>query len=302
MAFNYFADRDNWTTSEDVNERGLLVRTHTLSYRIESTTLVAPYLARTALPIGVFARFDQDSSARLKSVRTTMRSKHRNPWIYDCIIQFTTDTPDISQQNLLAENPLDDVPEIEVDGEPILVPMFKDLEDTAIVNKANQPITGVMQEKTIEVITINRNEPYRNIERDRLYRGSVNQFAYAGAEPGTLKLTRIRATRQYRNAILFWRYFYELKYNEDGWQPKILNAGTKQLIEREVEDPEDPEADPEVVAALVDCVDSDNMPVSNPVPLDEDGVQIPFDELPDAAVYLDFTTLRETDFAELSLL
>lgn len=291
--FVFVPEREAWTTETTMNDRGLLVKNHTQIHRVESDELVDPYVAESALlaelAYGPFGVHPFDPAARLKGIHTALDPKNRDPWIYRSSIQFGSDAPTSDQPNRQEENPLDDNPEVAIDGEVMLFPMFRDLEDKLVANSAMQPVTGVNEERAIEICTIYRNEAVRDSARDREFRNTVNKFTWSGAAPGTLKITRIRADRQFRNTVLFWRYFYEIRYNEKGWQPSLLNAGTKQYVRSGGG------------INKVDCTDSEGQPVTEPVPLDDFGTQIIESALPDAAVYNKFKTLKETDFMQLNL-
>ena len=289
MSFTVHIDK-GWTSNTSMNLKGLIVRKHIEKYRIDSTTFVAPFTAQQALNLSSFAVYGPDPYARLRNATTDIDDDKRNPWVYRCTVEYSTETPDPDQENREEDNPLDDTPEIDLDGEIIMYPMFRDRNDKLIANTALQPITGVQEERAIEVLTINRNEAVRNSIRDRKYRNTVNKYAWSGAPPGTLKIRSIKATRQYRNQILFWKYNYVIAYNEKGWQPKVLNAGTMQYV---------PGSGSSI--QKVACLDSHNERVTEPVPIDIDGKQIIESALPDAAIYLTFNTLNETDFSQLNL-
>ena len=287
MALFVSRKKDQWRSETTIDERGLLVRNHYEIYEVRSDSWIEPFYAQSATNLYVFSVCPYDPGARLKGVTAAIDPERRSPWYYTVNVTYSTETPTATQQNIQYWNPLDDEPDIEIDGEPLLYPVWKDLDGKMIANTANQPITDVNEERNIEVITINRNEPILNTSRDRYYRGTVNAYAYAGAARGTLKITRIRATREYRNEFKFYKYYYEIRYNEKGWQPEILNAGVKQLTGSGTS------------LRYIDCKDSDSMPVSSPVPLDVNGRQLPQSLLPGSANFLKFKTIRETDFSAL---
>ena len=281
-----------WTTSTAINSSGKSVRTHTQKYRIDSTEHVDTFAAQLALGIAEFDTHGTDTDATCRKINTELDATKRDPWVYYSTAEFSTETPDPQQEDRQKENPLDDTVEESVDGETITVPLERDLEDNPIVNGANDPLLGLEGEKQIEVITYVRNEAVRDSARDRAFRGRVNSLPWNGAAAGTLKMRRIASQKQFRNRIPFYRYTYEIAYNEDGWQPTLANLGKFQIR---------PVSGGGGATEYVPCFDDDNNPVSDPVPLTAEGLQIPHADLPGAANKLEFTTIPEADFAALGL-
>lgn len=275
-----------------VNHNGRAVSTITGSYRLTSSAQLDPEQARIEFSnqtnVREFSLHSSNLSASVRSIDVTAE-KTRSPWTYMIHVEWSTETPDQNQADREQDDPMAEPVEIEIDGESIQMPLFKDINDTLIANTIGDPIGGLEEEIPIEVLTFVRNEPRRNSARDRLYRGKVNQNAIWGASQDQVKCRSIRAKRHFRRGIEYWVYTYTFAYNPRGWQEKVLNAG---LYQNKTGSP---------VIVRQPCVDNNGEPVTESVPLDVNGFQIAQANLPGAAHYLDFDTVERADFAALGL-
>ncbi len=275
-------------TKNRVNLQGLVTRIHTASYRLSSDVMLGTAGATAAFVfntgIDKFTRLSDDPLALCRSIDADEET-HKEPFTYLISVEWSTETPGPDQTDRENDDPFSDAVEIDADDELITFPLFKDLNGKMIANTVGDPIGGIEQERSVEIIRFSRNEPRRDYARDRAFRYSTNLNSYSGAPKDTLKMRSIKSKPMYRNGIAFWRYTYEMAYREDKWQPSILNAGMYQLVS----------------GSRVPCVDRYNEPVSDVVPLTNAGVQVAQSALPNAAVFNDFVTLQRTDFAALGL-
>jgi len=171
----------------------------------------------------------------------------------------------------------------------------KDRDDAPILNAAGDPFEPLEVEDNQMVLTIERPEASFDVTVAGAYNNAINSDTFYGAEPKTLRV-RITAKRAFRNQISYFNVRYEFKYRPQGWQPKLLQQGLRQLID----DPDNPGEKLKVpcfVAADGGVYTSD--PVTSPVPLDADGLQVPVADLPAAAVYTEVNVFDELDFNAL---
>ena len=110
------------------------------------------------------------------------------------------------------------------------------------------------------------------------------------AAPGTLRV-RITASEQWSGDAAYWACSYVFRYNPNGWQPKILEAGLYQL---------------DGTGEKIPCTEKgaspyDSQQVTHPVPIDANGLQIDPSTLPGAAVYTQWDVLPELPYAALGV-
>lgn len=162
---------------------------------------------------------------------------------------------------------------------------IRDINGDLILNAAQQPFDGgVPISIALPTLTYVRNESTFDGSVMVQYANALNKYAFSGAEPETLRL-KISADEMFEGNYQYWAVHYEMAYNPKGWQPQPCNAGLYQRVDGE----------------LVKCMDRDLQPVSSPVPLDEDGVQIPLSGLPDDVNYVKVDLYPLIDFSDLGL-
>lgn len=169
----------------------------------------------------------------------------------------------------------------------------QDRDDNPILNSA-----GDRYEDPIEIVdsfptlTITKNRNSFDATNAFNYNNSVNSDTFRGAEPGTLRV-RITASEEWKGDSAYWATTYVFRYNPNGWQPKILEAGLYQ----------------KVLSSHVPCfvkgeTPHDSEPVSHPVPLDANGAQIDpttFSQNPSPIVYKTWDVLPELPYLSLGV-
>jgi hypothetical protein len=145
--------------------------------------------------------------------------------------------------------------------------IVRDRNFNLIVNSANQPYDGGIP-VSIELPTLTYEFNQFNFSGSTAtsYSNSLNSDHFSGAAPETLRL-KISAKETFEGQYQFWATRYEMAYFPLGWQPQPVNAGLYQLIS----------------GKLTRCKDRDQQDATSPMPLDENGLQIPIADLPDAA-------------------
>ncbi|TXI01562.1 MAG: hypothetical protein E6Q76_16900 [Rhizobium sp.] len=289
-------------TKTRLGSKGQLQTSHTAQYRIYSDESPWPGDAKDAFTslsgIGMFVAMDSDPTAKVRVLDVT-GEKIKSPWTFVADVEWSTETPDEQQQDRENDDPFDDAIEFESDGEITTFPIWKDLDDKPLVNAVGEPITGLEQERNIEIVRLTRNEHSYDPERCRRFRGAINLYEFYGAAPDCVRIRKISVRRMFRNRIEYYPHTYELAYREDGWLPKLLHAGLYQL-----------KYSGDTIVGREPCLDINNEPVSEPVPLSgppaseldqKEGLQIPASSLPSAAYFKEYRTIERRDFAELNL-
>tara|TARA_B110000495_G_scaffold194026_1_gene199907 strand:- start:1119 stop:2021 length:903 start_codon:yes stop_codon:yes gene_type:complete len=174
----------------------------------------------------------------------------------------------------------------------------KDVLDKPILNTA-----GDRYEDPIEVVdcfpalTITKNKASFDPEHAYKYNNALNNYDFRGAAQGTLRV-KITATQQFANDQHFWATTYTFRYNPNGWEPKILEAGTYQLAYiKQAEVSHTP-------CTVLGKAPLDSEPVDHPVPLDDRGKQIDPTTLlndPSPVVYTEWLVWRYVDFNDLGV-
>ncbi len=145
--------------------------------------------------------------------------------------------------------------------------IVRDRNRDLIVNSANQPYDGGIP-VTVElpVLTYEFNQFNFSGATATSYSSALNSDMFSGAAPETLKL-KISSNETSEGQYSYWKTRYEMAYFPLTWQPQPVNAGLYQLISGQ----------------LTRCKDRDRQDATAPMPLDDNGLQIPVASLPDAA-------------------
>jgi len=174
----------------------------------------------------------------------------------------------------------------------------QDRDDKPILNTA-----GDRYEDPVEIVdcfptlTISKNKASFDVSDAYLYNNAVNSDTFRGAEPGTLRV-KITATQQFANDEHFWATTYTFRYNPNGWQPTILEAGLYQLAYIKMAEVD------HTPCTVVGKAPFDSEPVDHPVPLDDRGKQIDptrLSDIPSPALYTTWNVLEELPYSNLGV-
>lgn len=124
------------------------------------------------------------------------------------------------------ENPLDDPPVVEFSFTTFQRPAEFDLDGIAVATGAGEPFDPPwMMDEHRPIIIITRNEPTFSGTFAQEWQDAVNEDAFAGAEPGTAKLS-VSARKETRGEYTFWVVTYEIEFKWEKWIPtKLLARG-----------------------------------------------------------------------------
>jgi hypothetical protein len=163
-----------------------------------------------------------------------------------------------------------------------------------IVTKNNEPIDGLTERLTDDVVTIERNFLTVNRYALRAYRRATNSDEFLGWPAGTARMTDDHAKAVFHNGVVkYWKVRAVIQFREPfrttpdkAWYKRVRHEG---FLVRDTAG-----AEPHIAWDL-----GTRTPVTKPILLKEDGTREPD---PEAAVWLEFQTLGSLPFNALGLI
>lgn len=209
-------------------------------------------------------------------------------WYVTCEYSRRSNDPDDEP-----DNPLNRPVEIDIGSVKYRQVITVDQSGDGITNSAGDAFDPPPEiERSHPTITFTRNEPFFNFAtHSKPYVNYVNSSTFSGGDSGTVKCSEINATFHRENNQDYWQVRYVFEYNPDGWQLSLLDLGYNYLALDSGSG----------TIKRYRLKDGDGRDITTPVPLDGTGVDIAPDDLPAAAVYLDFTVFPSVDFGALGL-
>jgi hypothetical protein len=214
---------------------------------------------REAVPIAIGEPYvtstESDSASVCIGKNASCNSEDGKRW--DVTVSYG-DNSKVEEQNPLAE-PAD----ISWSFAQFTRPVDIDCDSVAILNAASDPYSEPIEtDDSRPVLKVTRNEAGFDPALANAYRDATNSDSFMGFSPGCCKVSNISATRtKFANPELGDFYYvtsYEIHFNPDGFDRKILNAGLRELVE----------VDGEIVKKPILIA---GQPVSEPHLLDENG-------------------------------
>ena len=263
-----------------------LKRDHTRRFIAVTNAGEGSYAVASAAGVpAIGSAHPEDAVALCVDVDAKVVGSEPNVWNISC--KYTNDLPeeDIDDDDPTSQRPVSDW-------------SFEEMSRYASEDRDGNPILNSAGDRYEDPIEIVDSFPTLSIKVNKLsfsaadayaYNNSVNSDTYRGAAPGTLRV-RITASEQWNGDSAYWACNYVFRYNPNGWQPKILEAGLYQ----------------KVLSSRIPCyvkgvTPHDSEAVTHPVPLDADGMQIDPNTLPAAAVYTQWNVLPELPYAGLGV-
>jgi hypothetical protein len=127
-----------------------------------------------------------------------------------------------------AENPLDDPVLYSLNWAQYEKVIEKDTDGKPLANTVGDLFTDppYTQDDSRPVLIVRRNEAELPIASAIQYKDKVNSDTFYGADPGHVKCTNINTSEtQTRNGVTFYTVSYEFQFNNETFQPSILNRG-----------------------------------------------------------------------------
>ena len=163
----------------------------------------------------------------------------------------------------------------------------EDRDGNKILNKAKVPYDPPYEKRVSHMaMEFVRNESFFDGSIAQEYMDRVNNAAFSGAAAGTLIVGEINAEEAFFQGQSYWIVSYLLEYDPDGWQPKLLEQSLIEIGDD---------------GGWYLIKDSDDEPVTEPVPINASGRAIDPGLLPDAAISTQWDVYEEINFASLGL-
>lgn len=190
------------------------------------------------------------------------------------------------------DNPLLEPALISIDTFESEEPIFFDINDQPIQNKAFETFDPPLTETFVDLaISITINEQDQDLEPrakfNLQYHNKLNKTVWQGVQPRKAWL-RLRSNRETRNSIRYWRTTYTIILRAEGWDRKVINQGFKQLklgLFNGI-----------LIPIQVDGVDHEGKPLNAPAYLDQFGQLLGPSLSPNT---ITFKTKEEIDFNPL---
>jgi hypothetical protein len=233
----YTVKTDSVTDTEDVVHKAAGLPKYGAAYDGDATYMVT---ARTVKPLG--------------------------PTLWEAVV--TWDRKVFNLQNP-EEGPLSQPPEYRWSSAVSTEEVEKDAEGFALINTADEPITGVMEDFYDSVLTVTFNVASYDERLARQYRGAVNADEYRGAPPGTVLVSDITAvSRGQGSEQPYFSVGVELIFREDGWDRRFLNQGFREWVGL------DTDADGNKIKRFAEITDKEKRKVTEPVHLNATGQRL----------------------------
>lgn len=185
-------------------------------------------------------------------------------------------------------NPLMEPAKIGYGFQKVELPVYMDIEEEPIVNKAKDPFDPPLTADypfPIKTIQINLDGSTFNPSWMLDYASAVNSGSYDGWEAGQVIVDDISASPESfedeeGNTVEYYSVTIKLLYNPFGWQPHVMSVGYRELDDD----------DNKVVITI------NGRELSTPLPLDSAGKAIKGDDI-STAYFHDFKIYREVSFS-----
>ena len=214
----------------------------------------------------------------------SQQDKNQDGRIWHIDASYTTDIPPIPK----TENPLELPPKLEYRSQKRKRTIWVDLDGKPCVNTAGQIFDPPLEiDETGAILTITRNEANFSFGTHiKPLVNRTNDSAIWGAAEKTLLIQEVTGNDAYHEGAQYWVVKYVIEYNERGWDESVLSRGMMQLDSN---------------GKLMRCKDANGQDVTEPVPLDENGKQVPASALPGGAFFKDFRTKETYDLSNLNI-
>ncbi len=227
-----------------------------------------------------------DPGARATKQTVTQDTASPRKWIVT--VEYSTGTQEQEED----DNPLNEPVKRSWSVQKISRLLTKNTSGKAVLNAAGDPFDPPAElPRSLTMVKFVRNEASFGGSTIRQYIDKINSRPFGGAAVECIRCDSITADENFKNGVSYFTVTYEFLEDPLGWQPKLLEAGFRAYKED----------DDHELTGPFKVLGEDGKEVDKPVPLDERGVQIPNDQLPDAAVFLEVDGYYTVDFNALGL-
>jgi hypothetical protein len=207
------------------------VRTYSVKYRVETNDpLDGPQVVanHSELPelYSTYAHGnDVDAGAYLISRKPDEEGDSRLSWIVTC--EYST-APRVE----ITSNPLSEIAKAALSIDQFSTVVRVDTDGNWISNTMGQPFVPPPEmDQARPVLMVRKNEFFADLNKSMDYSESVNQTAWKGCAPRTVKCKGIQYTEiQQRNGVFYTEATYEFHLFDQTWDAFILNRATRFLV------------------------------------------------------------------------
>jgi hypothetical protein len=189
-----------------------------------------PLTVRSAVPWrkgDVYAVGNElDLRAKVKSIKETpVSSAHFADWFVDVTFSRTDTEKDTS-------NPLNDLPEAEMNWSPKSKLTWIDGNNKPVCNTAGEPFgDGLEVEDNLPTISYSINQAFYSESVAMAVRNAVNLTAWKGYAPLTIRLASIQARRMFHNVIgVYFQVHYTFAFDKDEIAQRSVSMGHFELV------------------------------------------------------------------------
>lgn len=198
----------------------------------DSATVLTAVTAYLGIPLGTptvvlyQSGNGNDAGAWLNKIRVLQETNHRGEY-KNWIARLEYGTQLMQQW----DNPLTRPTVITGGFQMYQKPIERDTSGKLITNTAGQPFDDFSIDDARSHVTMVRNEAtYDWTYFADNFVNFVNLTSWYGCPAGTAKCVSVGGQGpNYENGVSFYTVTYEFQYRKEGWQPKILNRGTKDI-------------------------------------------------------------------------
>lgn len=272
-------------TVEAASPDGKIVRTHTRMWKAHAsakTDTGMDLLAHASIP-RMFAPHPDDFAA---SVRRREPRQAADNWAqWECVIEYSTETPDPSRE--IPDNPLAQPVKRSFNVEFASRIRIKDRDGNFILNRAGVPYNPPYEEdRVLGVHRFVRNEASLTQSRIDAYINRINSAAIGSRGVGTVRMTRFDGEEMFSNGIPYVEVHYEFIHDPLGWQPDLAETSFMQK---------------NAAGKLVRIKDENGEDTAEPWPIDINGARIAAASLPAAAISRTWNTYLTADHTDHGL-
>lgn len=233
--------------------------------------------------------YESDPFAIVRGIEVAHASDSDDGRTWHCTVTFGSPLGD-NEDAVTSDDPTLAIPMESYDSEDREVIVDRDISDEPIVNTAGDPFDPpVTRDVSRRILVIEWNVTEASFDAGWIdtYTDKKNSTTFKGRSAGKMYLAKITAQRAWSTVIgLYYKLRGEWHIDPNGWNKRPLNAGMREKVTAQAG-----------VRYRVITGD-DGQPVSEPVPLDLNGLKLPPDGTP---IFGDFDVILSIDFNDLGV-
>lgn len=243
---------------------------------------IGPKAVRDAVPVALGQHYhagsDEDFGSFVQSISVTEDGSADDGCQWIATVEYSPYNTEIQPLN-----PLDMEPQVSFTWGEGQTPAAKDINDDPVLNSAEDPFDPpIMKDDAPGSFKITVNMVSFSPAIIDQYQNTINDAEWYGLPARSWKLRIHEASRTKHPDIgHYWTVTFEFQSKRDTWTKKVLDQGMRQINS---------------AGKKVNITDAEGNQISEPWPLDADGLAKPKGELADT---IEFDVYREVDFSAL---